>query len=59
MLEFRTREQCEQFQMAAFGIATCERSDQECPWGRQDEPTIIASRPPDVSSEQTAFLRAE
>jgi hypothetical protein len=45
MLEFRTREQCEQFQMSTFGIscATCERSDQECPWHRQDEPTIIVS----------------
>jgi hypothetical protein len=61
MLEFRTREQCEQFQMMAFGIscATCERSDQECPWGRRDEPTIIASRPLEVSSEQIAFLQAE
>ena len=46
MMEFRTEEQCEQFQMRAFGIscATCERSDQECPWGRRHEPTIIADQ---------------
>jgi len=38
MLNFRTREQCEQFQMMRFGIscATCERSDEECPWNRDD-----------------------
>jgi hypothetical protein len=44
MLEFRTREQCEQFQMSHFGIscATCERWDVECPWGRRDETPIIA-----------------
>ena len=41
MLTFGSREQCEQFQMLHFGIscATCERSDQECPWHRQDDPT--------------------
>lgn len=35
----QTREQCEQFQMIQFGIscATCERSDDECPWHRQDD----------------------
>ena len=45
MLEFRTREQCEQFQMSNFGIscATCERSDQECPFDRRDEPTMIVT----------------
>jgi hypothetical protein len=61
MLEFRTREQCEQFQMTAFAIscATRERSDQECPWGRRDEPTIIAGRLLELSSEQIAFTRAE
>ena len=39
MLRFWTREQCEQFQMMRFGVscATCERSDEECPWHRQDE----------------------
>jgi len=57
MLKFRTREQCEQFQMMRFGIscATCERSDEECPWNRDDakemtsaaeleaSPTLIAA----------------
>jgi hypothetical protein len=40
MLQLWTREQCEEFQMMRFGIscATCERSDEECPWHRQDEP---------------------
>jgi hypothetical protein len=53
MLKFRTREQCEQFQMTALGIscATCERLDQECPWGRQDEPTIIAKPPRRLGSK--------
>jgi hypothetical protein len=34
-----SREQCEQFQMMRFGVscATCERSDEEYPWHRQDE----------------------
>jgi hypothetical protein len=43
-LEFKTAEQCEQFQMMAFGVscATCQRSDRECPWNRQDELTVIA-----------------
>jgi len=43
MLQFRTKEQCEQFQLSAFDIscATCERSDRECPWDRQDEPAMI------------------
>jgi hypothetical protein len=38
VLKFMTREQCEQFQIMCFGIscATCERSDQECPWNRDD-----------------------
>jgi MoaA/NifB/PqqE/SkfB family radical SAM enzyme len=38
MLKFRTREQCEQFQIMRFGVscATCERSDEECPWNRDD-----------------------
>jgi hypothetical protein len=38
MLKFRTREQCEQFQIMRFGIscATCERSDEECPCHRDD-----------------------
>jgi hypothetical protein len=40
-LEFKTAEQCEQFQMMAFGIscATCAHSDQECPWARRDQAT--------------------
>jgi hypothetical protein len=39
MLKSWTRERCEQFQMMRFGVscATCERSDEECPWHRQDE----------------------
>ncbi len=39
MLRFWTREQCEQFQMMYFGVscATCERSDEECPWHRRDD----------------------
>jgi hypothetical protein len=39
MLKFWNREECEQFQMTHFGVscATCERSDEECPWHRQDE----------------------
>jgi hypothetical protein len=51
MLELRSREQCEQYQMAAFDVscATCERWDQECPWDRRDEPTVI-SRSADVTS---------
>lgn len=44
MLQFRSKEQCEQFQLSAFDIscATCERTDQECPWDRLDEPAMIA-----------------
>jgi hypothetical protein len=40
MLHFWTREQCEQFHIMHFSIscATCERSDQECPWHRRDDP---------------------
>jgi hypothetical protein len=40
-LEFETSDQCEQFQMMAFGIscATCDRSDQQCPWERRNQPT--------------------
>lgn len=46
-LEFKTSEQCERFQMMAFGIscATCGRSDEECPWRRQNEPTMVAVLP--------------
>jgi hypothetical protein len=38
MLKFRSREQCEQFQIMRFGVscATCELSDEECPWHRDD-----------------------
>ena len=41
-----TREECEQFQMLAFGIccATCGRTDAECPFGRRD-PTRSDSAP--------------
>jgi hypothetical protein len=55
VLKFRTREQCEQFQMAAFEIscATCELWDQECPWDRRDEPTMVRSRSADVPSPVT------
>jgi hypothetical protein len=47
MVNFWTREQCEQFEMQ-FGItcAICERSDEECPWHRQDTQTT------DVATEQ-------
>jgi hypothetical protein len=46
-LEFKTVQQCEQFQMMAFGIscATCQRSDQECPWNRREELLAIAKPP--------------
>jgi hypothetical protein len=52
MLGLGNREQCEQYQMTAFDVscATCERSDQECPWGRRDEPTVIGSRSADGTS---------
>lgn len=42
-LEFKSAEQCEQFQMMAFGVscATCQRSDRECPWNRQEELTVL------------------
>jgi hypothetical protein len=55
MLEFKNREQCEQFQMSAFDIscATCERSDQECPWDRRDEPTTNRNRSAEVSSTRS------
>jgi hypothetical protein len=45
-LEFQTAEQCEQFQMMAFSIscATCERSDQQCPWERRDQLTTAEPR---------------
>ena len=45
-LEFETAEQCEQFQMMAFSIscATCERSDQQCPWERRDQLTTAEPR---------------
>jgi hypothetical protein len=41
-LEFKTLEQCEQFHMIAFSTscATCECSDQDCPWGRRHEPPV-------------------
>lgn len=44
MLHFWTREQCEQFQIMHFGMscATCERSDEECPWHRNDEASAAA-----------------
>ena len=39
MLHFWTKEQCEQFQIMHFGIScsTCERSDEQCPWHRNEE----------------------
>lgn len=45
--EFKTSEQYEQFQMVAFGVscATCGCSDQECPWGRRNEPTKVVLLP--------------
>ena len=45
MLKVLTREQCEQFQMTHFGVscATCELSDEECPWHRQD--TVAGALP--------------
>jgi hypothetical protein len=57
MLQFVTRQQCEQFQMMHFGIscATCERWDEECPWHRQDEPPM--ARPTHRSNVQTLPLR--
>ena len=56
MLKLLTREQCEQFQMMRFGIscATCERTDEECPWHRQDEPTDLAALPRRSSWETSA-----
>jgi len=38
-LEFKTTQQCEQFQLMAFGVscATCQCSDQQCPWNRREE----------------------
>jgi hypothetical protein len=41
MLNCWTREQCEQYQMMHFGIscATCEQTDDECPWHRRDSQT--------------------
>ncbi|MGA9393647.1 MAG: hypothetical protein WBV69_24660 [Candidatus Sulfotelmatobacter sp.] len=38
-IEFEGPEDCEQFQMMAFSVscATCERSDEECPWHRRGE----------------------
>lgn len=47
MLYFSNREQCENFQMVHFGIScsTCERSDEECPWHRQDsEPSDLRTQ---------------
>ena len=43
MFNLNTREQCEQFQMLYFGVscATFERSDEECPWHRQDDQTEV------------------
>ena len=43
MFNLDTREQCEQFQMLYFGVscATCERSDEECPWHRRDDHTEV------------------
>jgi hypothetical protein len=48
MLKVYTREQCEQFQMMYFGVscATCERSDEECPWHRRDD--LAEVRPEEV-----------
>ena len=56
MLNFWTREQCEQFQMMHFGIscATCERSDEECPWHRQDENEMTTA----VQIDESIALKA-
>ena len=53
MLNLYTREQCEQFQMLYFGVscATCERSDEECPWHRRDDQDDHAEvRPEEVAA---------
>lgn len=41
-LEFKSLQECEQFQLLAFGIscATCGRSDRECPWERRPDSTM-------------------
>jgi hypothetical protein len=43
MFPLHSREQCEEFQMTRFGIscATCDRSDDECPWHRCDDETGV------------------
>jgi hypothetical protein len=50
MLKVYTREQCEQFRMMYFGVscATCERSDEECPWHRRDGQAEV--RPEEVTA---------
>jgi len=57
MLKFRTREQCEQFQIMHFGIscATCERSDEECPWNRDDAKEMTRA---EELKESIAFIAA-
>jgi hypothetical protein len=56
-MSFQTAEQCETFQMMAFGISctTCERSDEECPWGRRYETT---TGEPDTSVVSVAAATA-
>jgi hypothetical protein len=46
-LQFQNAQQCEQFQMTAFGIscATCQCSDEECPFSRRDEVSASAKPP--------------
>ena len=57
-LELKTTQQCEQFQLMAFGIscATCECSDQECPWDRRDELTRV-SKLPKTAAAAAAYTR--
>jgi hypothetical protein len=57
-MQFRTRfqfqnaQQCEQFQMTAFGVscATCQCSDDECPFNRRDEASASAKPPKAVTA---------
>jgi hypothetical protein len=49
--QFQNAQQCEQFQMTAFGVscATCQCSDQECPFNRRGE-LLASAKPPKAAA---------
>lgn len=56
-IEFEGPEECEQFQMMAFSVtcATCERSDEQCPWHRRQPDAKVPGEAQPEESEAEAF----